>query len=119
MSLFLQVIRWTARLAAVLVAAGFVALAAGEILSPHSGPPTRLVEYAGIALLAVTCLGMMLAWKWELPGAALSLGALAAFLTIVRMSRYGVIFCFGAPGILFLLDWTLRKFSPAASSPLH
>jgi hypothetical protein len=105
------VVRWVARLSAVLVAGGFLFLVAGEMLSPHSGPPTHLREFAGIGLLAFAMAGMLLAWKWELPGALLSLGALATFVAVVRLNRYGVIAVIAIPGVLFLADWILRAGS--------
>lgn len=114
MSLTLTILRWSARLAGLLVAAGFVTLAVGEMMSPHSASPSHLSEWTGIILLSLTCVGMILAWKWELPGAVLSLGALAAFLCVIRMNRYGVMVAFAAPGALFLVDWTLRRYALAS-----
>ena len=109
MSLTLTILRWSARLAGLLVAAGFVTLAVGEMMSPQSAPPSHLSEWTGIILLSLTCAGMLVAWKWELPGAVLSLGALGAFLCVIRMSRYGVICAFAVPGVLFLIDWYFHR----------
>ena len=43
------VVRWTARVAALVVAGGFLLLLAGEIFTPHSGPPRTFAS--GSALL--------------------------------------------------------------------
>ena len=103
-------IRWTARLAALLVAGVFLSFVLGEFTHPHSGPPTQLREWAGILLLTSATVGIVLAWKWELPGALLSLAALAAFIPVARIHRYDVVAVADIPGVLFLLDWLLRHF---------
>jgi hypothetical protein len=54
---------WTARCSALLVAGGFLFRIAGEILSPHSDPPMRFREWAGIALFASAMAGMLLACR--------------------------------------------------------
>jgi hypothetical protein len=59
---------------------------------------------------------MLIAWRWELPGAILSLTSLVAFTLMIRMGNHAVLFVFATPGILFLVDWVIRK---AAMSPRH
>ena len=109
-----SLLRWTARIAALMVAGIFVFFVAAEYINPHSGPPTKLREWVGIALMVLTVVGMLLAWKWELAGACVSLLSLAAFCILVPMNRYDyVIGVAAAPGILFLFDWTLRHFRAA------
>jgi hypothetical protein len=101
--------RWVPRVAAVVVAGGFLMMAGAEVLFPHSGPPTRWVEWIGIGLLSLACLAPLLAWKWELEGALLSLSALAAFVVVARMRDMGVVAVMGVPAVLFLGDWLLRR----------
>src|SRR5690349_19346012 len=98
MSEFPTILRWIARLSALLIAGGFVVLVAGEMLAPHSAPPTKLIEWTGIALLTATCVGMLLAWRWELPGALMSLTALIAFSLLIKMGHHTVLFVFALPG---------------------
>jgi len=107
---FITIVRWTARGTAVIVAACYFLLVLNEILEPHSGPPQNFREWAGIALLTSAALGMLVACKWELPGALASLVAIAAFVPAVHMHRYDVIAVAAVPGVLFILDWMLRYF---------
>lgn len=107
-------IHWAARGAALLVVGTFLFFLAGNLMDPYSGPPTRFREWAGLALLAAAVIGMLAAWKWELPGALLSLLALAAFVPVVRMNRYDVVAIAAIPGILYLCDWWLRNKMRAA-----
>lgn len=105
----LLILRWAARCAALLIAGMYLLILAGEVFSPHSGPPTQFREWAGIALLSSSVLAMVLAWKWELPGALWSLAALAIFVQVVHMRNYTVILLAAIPGFLYLADWILRK----------
>jgi hypothetical protein len=115
------ILRWAARLSALLVAGAFFLLVAGEILTPHSGPPTHFTEWLGIGLLMVAVAGMLLAWVWELPGALLSLACLACWVAVIRTSKYGPIAVLAVPGLLFLGDWLLRRpaHAHAASDTGH
>jgi hypothetical protein len=101
-------LRWIARFSALVVTGGFFFLFAGEIFEPHSPAPATPMEWIAIACLIMTVLGMLVAWKWELPGALISLCALGAFVALVRMRSHGPILCMAIPGALFLADWILR-----------
>ena len=103
------ILRWIARLSGLLIAGGYVLLVIGEFANPHSGPPSTFVEWAGIALLTATCAGVLVAWRWELPGAVLSLASLIAFTAVVHFRHHTVHVVLAIPGILFLADWLLRR----------
>jgi hypothetical protein len=98
--------RWTARIATVFLAAGFVAFALGEPEGPLDIITPR--EWAGMALLFAAIVAMLLAWKWELPAALISLFALGAFAGALHMRQYTVLIVAAVPNLLFLLDWKLR-----------
>jgi hypothetical protein len=110
-------IRWAARGAALLVTGTFLLLLAGDLLNPYSPGPAHFREWAGIVLLIASIAGMLAAWKWELPGALVSLVTLAAFVPVAGMHRYGVIGFAAIPGVLYLGDWLLRHKSPEAVHP--
>ena len=103
------VMKWLPRVAALVVAGGFVLFMGAEVLYPHSGPPSRWMEWVGIALVSLGCLAPMLAWKWELEGALLSLSALAAFYFMVQMRNLELMAVMGVPALLFLADWGLKR----------
>jgi hypothetical protein len=110
------VIRWAARCTALIVAGLFLVLVGGEMLDPHSGPPSSFREWAGIVLFICSIAGMLLAWRWELTGAAFSLATLAVFLFVVRITRYDIVAIAAVPGILFFGDWVVRRLErPEAS----
>jgi len=107
-AIILNTLRWTARLAALALACMYGLMVIGEFTSPHSGPPTHLVEWAGIALLTLTSVGALLAWKWELAGALISLTSLIVFMILVRIRADVVVLVAATPAILFLADWVAR-----------
>lgn len=109
MSVFLAALRLLARLSGLMVAGVYVFMVIGEVTHPHSRPPSEFIEWAGIILMSVTCAGMLVAWRWELPGAALSLASLVAFTLLIRMSNHTVLWVLSAPGILYFTDWFLRR----------
>ena len=107
-----SILRWTARSSALLVIGAFLLLLSGEIFSPHSGPPAAFREWAGIGLLFAAIAGMVLAWRHELTGALLTLGALALFVPVVGMDSYKAVLVIGLPGLLYLADWYVHRRSP-------
>ncbi len=103
-------LRWAPRLASLILAGGYLMLVAGEVIHPHATAPSTWREWTGIALCSIACLAPLACWRWPLPGAALSLAALAAFAAVVRFSRYDVLFVLAVPALLFL-------FARAAGKP--
>ena len=101
--------RWAARVCSILILGSFLYFLAGEMINPHSGPPSGFREWAGLVLTLTSIASLVVAWKWELTGAAISLATLAAFVCVVRMNRYEVVIIAAIPGLLFLLDWILRR----------
>lgn len=101
-------VRWAARLSAFFIASTYLFFLIGEFYAPHSGPPASVREWAGIALITLAVGGMVAAWWHELPGAVVSLGALLLFVVVIPMRQFGVIAVVAIPGILYLLDWTVR-----------
>lgn len=105
-----SIVRWAARVTAILLAVGFFAFALGEPMGTLRAIHFR--EWVGMVLLLGAIVAMLLAWKWEFPSALLSLFALAAFVAVTHMNSYGVILIAIIPDFLFLLDWKLRRLHP-------
>jgi hypothetical protein len=106
--------RVAARASAVLIAACYAAFAIGETTRPFQA--LTLQEGAGMVLLFAAIVAMLFAWTWELPGALISLAALASFGLVVHMRRLDVLAIAAIPNILFLIDWKLRRSHAAPIS---
>ena len=109
------VLRWIALLAVLLVAGGYVLLTVGEFTQPHSCLPSTISEWTGIALLTAT-MGMVLAWRWELPGAVMPLAALVSFTALFEWGSTEL-FCIrhaGHPGfrLVWFLRWRIGRSEP-------
>ena len=105
------ILRWTARVAALLIAAIFFAFLAAE---PRGSLGTiHGWDWVGLALLFVCIAGMLVAWKWEFPAALVSLFALGTFAAVVHMNHYDVLFIAAIPSLLFLADWKLQRVHAA------
>jgi len=102
-----SVSRWTARIAAIGVAAAFLFFVLGEPLEPLRGIQPQ--DWMGMVLLFGAIVAMLLAWKWEFPAALISLFAIGAFASVVGMRRFDVLIILAVPNLLFLLDWKLRR----------
>lgn len=93
---------------------GFVLLIfLGEVIFPHAEGPFRLRDLVLFVFFPIgTCAGMILAWRWEGLGGTITIGSLLAFYAALRImdGRFpgGPFFALvAAPGLLFLLSWTL------------
>ena len=109
------VIHWAARCAALLVVGTFILRLAEDLINPYSVPPASVRDWAGILLLTAGIIGMAAAWKWEVPGALLSLLALVAFASLAGTRRYDIVSFAAIPGVLYLWDWLLRRKRPEAA----
>jgi hypothetical protein len=112
-SILSLIIRWVARVAAILIAAIFFAFVVGEPVGSLQAIHGR--EWVGMVLLFGCIAAMLAAWKWEFPAALISIFALGAFAAVVHMNRYDVLIVAAIPNLLFLLDWKLRRLHAAHS----
>jgi hypothetical protein len=116
MSALVNTLRWFARISGLLIAGMYTLMVIGEFTHPHSSAPSTVLEWSGIVLLTATCAGMLIGWRWELPGAILSLVALVIFTLIIHMRYHTILFVFATPGILFLADWLVRQRNSLTAS---
>jgi uncharacterized membrane protein len=104
-----------ARIWSIASVAFVVLMVAGELLYPHASPPSAFRDLVGLFLFTFgTCVGMVLAWRWEGVGGGVTLGSILAFYALLRAidGRFprGPYFALvAAPGVLFLLAWALAR----------
>ena len=105
-------LRWTAR----LFAAALLGLVAVIFLGEGGFNPLKLtaVEAIQMTLFLTTCSGLVVAWRWQVIGGALSLGGMILFLAVEFAVRGGLprgllLHLMLLPGILFLVDGIIRK----------
>jgi hypothetical protein len=96
----------------------FLLIVVGEILSPHTEEAMTLSDVGLLILFPfATCLGLVLAWKWELLGGVVSIISILLFTAIMGIagrlnapSRFLILLAFIAvPGVLFLIIWSVSR----------
>jgi len=109
-------LRWTGR----LFAAVLLSLVAVIFLGEGGFNPLKLtaVEEIQMALLLTTCIGLVVAWRWQVLGGAIATGGLLLFLAVEfgvngRFPKGLVFYLMLLPGLLFLLSGLVRRRTPA------
>jgi hypothetical protein len=117
------VLRWIAR-GWSLLSLGFVALfAIGELFHPTAALPTTARDMIGLSLFPCgVSLGMILAWRREGLGGAVTVASLLAFYALLRFAdgRFprGPYFALvAAPGALFLVSWAVSRWRTKPAGP--
>jgi len=110
-SVSLQVLRWSARVLSILAIGTVLMFAIGEGMGfPHDARDLVL----GLFFPFGICLGMLVAWRWEGAGGALTVASLAAFYLANRLFSssfprgFGLLI-FASPGFLFLACWLWKR----------
>ena len=108
-----RIIRWIAR-GWTIATVGFVLLIfIGEILFPSAEASFRLRDVILIVFFPIgTFAGMILAWRRELLGGALTVGSMVGFYLALRIMdgrfpRGPYFLLIAAPGFLFLSAWAM------------
>jgi hypothetical protein len=108
-------VRWTARGLTVLLVGLVLVIFIGEALANGFNPlHLKRIEAIQMTFFWTACLGMVLAWRWQAIGAALSLGGMILFFAVEIAARNGlphalVLYLMLVPGILYLLSEFLRR----------
>ena len=108
--------RWIARILSVLIILFWGIFIVGSFLDSirggHPSGPLSMHDRMGLTLMFAWLLGLALAWRWELAGAALTL---AAFLIEAFFINWRVVVGFGIlppiTALLFLLCWWMGRQS--------
>ncbi|MGD0017290.1 MAG: hypothetical protein ABSC38_07230 [Verrucomicrobiia bacterium] len=111
-----KTVRWIARILSVLIILFWglfiTAPLVGSIRGEHSSGPLSMHDRMGLTLMFAWLLGLALAWKWELAGAALTLTAIlieAFFINWKVVMGLGMLPPITA--LLFLLCWWIGRQS--------
>ena len=113
-----RTVRWIARILSVLIILFWGGFIVGSFVSSirgeHSSGMLSMHDRIGLTLMFAWLLGLALAWKWELAGAALTLTAIliqAFFINWRVVAGFGILPPITA--LLFLLCWWIgRQITP-------
>jgi hypothetical protein len=108
-------VRWTARvLTALLVGLVLVILAAATIDGGFHPLKLRGVEPIQMTFFWSACIGLVIAWRRQMIGGALSLGGMVLFFAVEIAVRRGlrgglILYLMLLPGSLFLLSSVMSR----------
>lgn len=98
-----SVLRWTARTAALALTAVLLAML---LRAPAADAPLAATPGVPLAALIAALTGLLLAWFWEGPGAALILLSFLLYSVANRSVPVNVVFmALLLTGVLFLFSW--------------
>jgi hypothetical protein len=106
MSAPLLVLHWTARLCGLVIAGAYLLIVLGDFSQPQATGPSTFLEWAGVVLMTTACLALLVAWRWEWQGAAVSLSALGLVAFLIRGSNtfHLALLMMALPGMLYAAD---------------
>ncbi|NNK81787.1 MAG: hypothetical protein HKO92_01565 [Flavobacteriaceae bacterium] len=103
---------WITRVLSILIIVGSIAFYLAYTLFPESGEgnPLTTKEVIGFCFVVIGFIGLLLAWKWELTGAIISLVAYVALAVIYPMILVpSPMYLWPATAILFIVLWKRNK----------
>ena len=110
-------IRWIARILSVLIILFWGVMIVGSFLESirggHPSGPLSMHDRMGLTLMFAWLLGLALAWKWELAGAALTLAAFLIEAFFINWKAHHF-FTIRYP---FRRNW-IRRRTPTPDAPL-
>ena len=101
-----KVLWWSTRVLSILIIVFSIVLFLAYTLFPESEEikPYATKEIIGFIIVAIGFIGLLLAWKWEIPGAIISL--IAVFPKVLIPSP---MYIWPGTAILFIVLWKRRK----------
>jgi len=108
-------VRWTARVLTALLVGLVLVIFVGLTLDGGFNPlKLKGVEATQMVFFWTACIGMVVAWRWQMIGGALSLGGMVLFFAVEFAVRGGLprgllLYLMFLPGILFLVDGFIRR----------
>ena len=108
--LLATIFRWIARIIGIVLVGLTLILAIGEGVPNLFTQP--VVIQIGFLALALVVSGILLAWRWELPGGIMSLVGWVLFILAERVHWQHSLFfiLLGVPSLLFLGSSFLRRY---------
>jgi hypothetical protein len=107
-------VRWTARVLTALLVGLVLVIFIGEGFNPLR---LKGVEVIQMIFFWTACIGMVIAWRWQVLGGALSLSAMILFFAVEFFVTGGLprglaLYLMLLPGTLFLMDSFIRRRMP-------
>ena len=103
---------WLTRVLSTIIIVGSLLFYLAHTLFPESGEgnPITTKEIIGFCIVVIGFIGLLVAWKWEMPGAIISLIAYALLAVMNPMILVpSPMYLWPATAVLFILLWKKKK----------
>ena len=103
---------WLTRVLSTIIIVGSLLFYLAYTLFPESGEgnPITMKEIIGFCIVVIGFIGLLVAWKWEIPGAVISLIAYAVLAVMNPMILVpSPMYLWPATAVLFILLWKRKK----------
>lgn len=108
---FVTPVRWTARLISGLIVLFFGFFLIAHLIGDQGRPSRPLVwnDYVILATMVVSLVGLLLAWKWQFVGAAITLIAFIICAAINWMVLVSPVVLIPITAVIYLLSWWISR----------
>jgi len=111
--LWLSILRWGARIIALLFVAFFLVMFIGEggIWSQPKNLPLGMRDYAILSLYGFYLIGLFTGLRWEGLGGLISLVFMTILIVILASEEHNIVifYVFFLPSALYLLSWYFHR----------
>jgi hypothetical protein len=111
LKLLASMCRWTARVVGTLFVLSIVSIAVGERMpNPFTQPMWDQVIFLALALIMI---GILIGWRWELPGGVISLSGFLLGIAPLNNSPRGLTgfyLALAIPGSLYVASSLVRRY---------
>ena len=107
-----KVLWWSTRVLSILIIVFSIVLFLAYTLFPESEEikPYTTKEIIGFIIVVIGFIGLLLAWKWEIPGAIISLIAFCGLAVVFpKVLIPSPMYIWPVTAILFVVLWKRRK----------
>jgi hypothetical protein len=111
-TVWLKIIRWTARIIALLFVAFYIMMFIGESMGNNSPIHLTSRDYFILSLWGITMVGLVIGLWFEFPGGLISLISTLTHIIFLSREGHGGLFLFYLmliPSIMYLLSWYFNK----------
>jgi hypothetical protein len=120
--LWLSILRWGARVIAILIVAFILMMFIGEggFWSQPANMPLTTRDYVLLSVMGIYWIGLIIGLRWEFWGGLISLALMSTLILSLQFTHTGGLWfdLMLVPGILYLLSWYLHRRHCRQSSKL-
>ncbi len=109
----IKTLRWTARVLSAMILLIWGSLFLADLFGKNNHQGSSAIDFKDfsyLALMVISILGLVFAWKWELPGAIVALAAFIINAAInPRIMGLYIHFFIPALAIIYILVWWMSR----------